>query len=67
MFILKRFIGGSLFVFALAGTALAQENRATIDSPREPVAAAPLVTAAATATRVETRLRRLEASGHGRR
>ena len=55
MFTLKRFIGGSLFVFVLAGTALAQENRAPIETPREPVAptpAAPLVTATATAKRV---------------
>ena len=55
MFTLKRLIGGSLFVFVLAGTALAQEIRAPIDTPREPVApipAAPLVTAAATAKRV---------------
>ncbi len=49
---LKRLMVGSLFVFVLAGTALAQENRATIDGPREPAATAPLVTAAATATRV---------------
>jgi hypothetical protein len=55
MFTLKRLIGGSLFVFVLAGTALAQENRAPIETPREPVApasAAPLVTATATAERV---------------
>ena len=52
MFTLKRLIGGSLFVFVLAGTALAQGNRATIDSPREPAPTAPLVTAAATAKRV---------------
>jgi len=35
MFTLKRLIGGSLFVFVLAGTALAQENRAPIETPRE--------------------------------
>ena len=55
MFTLKRLIGGSLFVFVLAGTALAQENRAPIDKLREavaPVPAAPLVTAAARAERV---------------
>src|SRR5687768_779958 len=54
MFTLQRFIGGSLFVFVLAGAALAQENRAPVDTPREPVpvVAAPLVTATATARRV---------------
>lgn len=52
MFIRKRLIGGSLFVFLLATTALAQENRATIDTPQVPVPAAPLVTATATAKRV---------------
>src|SRR5687768_7573026 len=54
MFTLQRFIGGSLFVFVLAGATLAQENRAATETPREPVpvAAAPLVTATATAKRV---------------
>lgn len=55
MFALKRLIGSSLFVFVLAATALAQESRAPIDNPREPVptaTAAPLVTATATAKRV---------------
>src|SRR5688572_6434369 len=54
MFTLKRLIGGSLFVFVLAGATLAQENRAPVDTPREPVPvpAAPLVTATATAKRV---------------
>ena len=48
-------IGSSLFVLFLFSTALAQENRAPIDNPREavaPIPAAPLVTAAATAKRV---------------
>ncbi len=55
MFTLKRVIGNSLFVFMLAAAALAQESRAPIDNRQEPVpaaAAAPLVTATATAKRV---------------
>jgi len=52
VFTLKRFIGGSLFVFMLAATALTQESRAQIDTPREPVASGPMVTATATARRV---------------
>ena len=53
MFTLKRLVHGSLFVFVLAGVALAQENRAPVETPRESVLpAAPLVTAAATAERV---------------
>jgi len=45
-------MGGSLVLFVLAVTALAQESRAPIDT-REPVAVvAPLVTASATAERV---------------
>ncbi|MCA1606372.1 MAG: hypothetical protein LC775_13080, partial [Acidobacteria bacterium] len=52
MFTLKRFVGGSLFAFILAGTALAQENRAPINNPQESVPAAPLVKATATAKRV---------------
>ncbi|HKO43598.1 MAG TPA: hypothetical protein VJU84_09915, partial [Pyrinomonadaceae bacterium] len=47
-----RFVGGSLFAFVLAGTGLAQENRAPIENPQKPVAATPLVTATATAKRV---------------
>ena len=49
---LMRFVGGSIFAFVLAGTGLAQENRATIENPQAPVAATPLVTATATAKRV---------------
>ena len=49
---LMRFVGGSLFAFVLAGTGLAQENRAPIENPQKPVAATPLVTATATAKRV---------------
>ena len=49
MFTLKRLLRGSLFVMVLAGTALAQENPAPIVTPRDPVAAGPLVTATATA------------------
>src|SRR5688500_4102375 len=61
MFPLKRLISGSLFVCVLSCTALAQESRAPIDTPREPVPAvpqepvvstAPLVTATATAKRL---------------
>src|SRR5688572_8646655 len=55
MFSFKRLVASSFFVFVLAGFALAQEDRAPIDNPREPVATiptAPLVTAAATAKRV---------------
>ena len=47
-----RLIGSSLFVLFLFSIALAQENRAPIDTPREPVPAGPLVTASATAKRV---------------
>ena len=49
---LKRLIGCNLFVLFLFSTALAQESRAPIDTPREPVASGPLVTATATAKRV---------------
>src|SRR5687767_15077529 len=55
MFSIHRLIGSSLFVLLLFSTALGQENRAAIDTSREPVAigpAAPLVTATATAKRV---------------
>ncbi len=51
MFRLKRLIGGSVLVFILAGAAPAQENSAPAAS-RDAVAAAPVVTAAATAKRV---------------
>jgi hypothetical protein len=40
MYTLKGLVSGSLFVFVLTATALAQESRAPIDTPREPVAAA---------------------------
>src|SRR5687768_9798273 len=54
MFNTHRLIG-SVFVLGLFSTALAQENRAPLDNPQEPVATVPtgpLVTAAATAKRV---------------
>src|SRR5688572_28498199 len=52
---LQRLVGSSLFMLVLAASALAQEHRAPVDTPREPVAAvaaAPLVTVTATAKRV---------------
>ena len=52
MFNTYRLIGGSLFVLCLFITALAQENRASVDTLREPVASGPLVTVMATAQRV---------------
>ena len=55
MFTPKRFIGISLLVFALAGTALAQGIPAPVEMPPEAVAtggSAPLVTVAVTAERV---------------
>src|SRR5687767_7063230 len=52
MFTLKCFVAGSLFVLVLAGTALAQKNRAPISNPQESVPAVPLVKATATAKRV---------------
>ena len=52
MFNTYRLIGGSLFVLVLFITALAQENRESVETAREPVAAGPLVTAAATSKRV---------------
>ena len=52
MFNTYRLIVSSLFVLFLFSAAMAQENRARIDDPREPVPVAPLVTAAATAERV---------------
>ena len=52
MFTLKRLVGASLFLFVLAGTTLAQENQAPINTPREPVTSGPLVTASTTAKRV---------------
>src|SRR5688500_15084546 len=53
MFKFHRLIGSSLFVLLLIGTALAQENRAPVDtSPVAAVPTAPLVTATATAKRV---------------
>ena len=52
MFTLKRFVGSSLCVLVLAGTAFAQENRAPINNSQEPVLSAPLVTATSTARRV---------------
>jgi hypothetical protein len=53
MFTLMRLVRVSLFMFVLAGTTVAQENRAPVEAPREPMlATAPLVTAAATAERV---------------
>lgn len=52
MFKLKRLIGGSLVVLFIAGAALAQENLAPIDTSRDSVPAAPLVTATASSQRV---------------
>ena len=55
MFPLKRLMGVSLFVFVLAGTAMAQGIPAPVEMPREAVAtggSAPLVTVAVTAERV---------------
>lgn len=55
MFNAHRVIGGSLFVLFLFTTALAQENRASMETPRETVvvaSTAPMVTATATAERV---------------
>ncbi len=52
MFNTYHLIVSSLFVIFLFSAAMAQENRARIDDPREPVPVAPLVTAAATAERV---------------
>src|SRR5688572_2539058 len=53
MYRFKEVIGRGLFIFVLCGTALAQENPAPVEKPREVVTAAgPLVTATATAKRV---------------
>ena len=52
MFSLKRYIGSVLLLYVLAGTALAQQQGAPIELPREPVVSGPLITAAATAKRV---------------
>ncbi|MEO8435633.1 MAG: hypothetical protein ABI596_12115, partial [Pyrinomonadaceae bacterium] len=52
MFTIKRFICSSLFAFVLAGTAWAQENPAPVEKLREPIPAAPLVTATASIKRV---------------
>ncbi|MEO8435079.1 MAG: tail fiber domain-containing protein [Pyrinomonadaceae bacterium] len=53
MYTVKRLIGfSSLFMFVVAGTALAQETRVPFEMPREPVVSGPLITAAATAKRV---------------
>ncbi len=49
---LKRSIGFSVIVFVLANAALAQENRAPIDTPQETVVTGPLVTVTATSRRV---------------
>ncbi|HEY5839817.1 MAG TPA: hypothetical protein VIT19_12330 [Pyrinomonadaceae bacterium] len=51
---LKRLISCSIVAVVLAGTSLAQENRAPIDNPVEPVPATsgPVVTATATSKRV---------------
>ena len=51
---LKRLISCSIVALVLAGTALAQDNRARIDNPVEPVpvASGPVVTATATTKRV---------------
>lgn len=55
MFNTHRLIGSSLFVLFLFSAAMAQENRAPVETPPEPVApisVGPLVTATATAERV---------------
>ncbi len=52
MFTLTRLIYGSLVVFVLTSVALAQENRAPLNTTRESVATAPLVTVTATSKRV---------------
>src|SRR5688572_21396213 len=53
MYRFKEVIGRGLFIFVLCGPALAQENPAPVEKPREVVTAAgPLVTATATDKRV---------------